>query len=358
MPLEIVRNDICRMQVDAIVNAANDRLAPGGGVCGAIHAAAGPELARACAAIGGCETGDARRTRAFKLPCKYVIHAVGPIWRGGGAGEEELLASCYRRSLELALEANCESIAFPLISSGIYGYPKDAALRVATDTLSRFLLESERELQVYLVVFDRASFQIGEKLRARIAQYIDDRYADAHADSRRRLRAESDAACAPFDFMEKRAHRAGKKARGVCAVPDAQAKPRLEEAIYGCASIEDALARLEEGFSQALLREIDARGMKDTDCYKRANIDRKLFSKIRKDPHYRPKKQTALALAVALRLDLRETNALLKKAGYALSRSSVADVIVEFFIQNGRYDVFEINEALYSFDQPLLGGRA
>lgn len=331
MPIEIVCNDITRMPVDAIVNAANNRLERGGGVCGAIHAAAGPRLQDACRALNGCRTGEAKITRGYDLPAKFVIHAVGPVWQGGTHGEREQLAACYRSSLALARAYGCASVAFPLISSGIYGYPKDEALKVATDTIRDWLIASDdADMLVYLVVFDKDSFRISGKLYAGIAEYISDHYADAHRDARsRRLEEE------PVDWA----------AEPCCmSAPDS-------------ATLEDALGMIDESFSQMLIRKIDEKGMTDPACYKRANIDRKLFSKIRNDVQYRPKKTTALAFAVALRLSLAETQELLLKAGLALSHSDKLDIIVEYFIVRGQYDIFEINDALYRFDQPILGGR-
>lgn len=326
MPLSIVRNDITTMKVDAIVNAANESLLGGGGVDGAVHRAAGPDLLKECRTLGGCKTGEAKLTRGYRLPAKFVIHTVGPIWHGGGHGEREKLVSAYRTSLALALEQGCETVAFPLISAGAYGYPKDQALKVAVDTIGDFLLA--HDMTVYLVIFDRAAYTIGGKLFADIAAYIEDRYADAHTDSRETRRRQVAMASMPM------------------AAPVGAVLPSLDE----------ALGRMDESFSQMLLRKIDERGMTDAQCYKKANIDRKLFSKIRSDVHYRPSKPTAAAFAVALELSLEEARELLGRAGFAFSHASKFDIIVEYFIARQNYNIFEINEALFAFDQSLLGG--
>lgn len=329
MPLEIVRNDITKMKVDAIVNAANETLLGGGGVDGCIHRAAGPELLAECRTLGGCKTGDAKITKAYRLPCQYVIHTVGPVWNGGKCGEREQLASCYRTSLALAKEHCCETVAFPLISSGIFGYPKDQALRVAVDTIGEFLLHND--MTVYIVIFSRTAYQIGSKLFADIAEYVDDHYVDAHTDSRRdRLRRMS--------VLEGRALSAG-----AAAAPMAVGR------------LDSLLAHLDAGFSETLLKLIDRSGKKDSEIYKKANVDRKLFSKIRNNPDYKPSKATAIAFAIALELNLDETRDLVARAGYALSASSKFDVIIEYFIRQKKYDIFEINEALFAFDQSLLG---
>ena len=335
MPLQIIRQDITKMACDAIVNAANGTLLGGGGVDGMIHRAAGPELLAECRTLHGCETGRAKLTKGYRLPAKYVIHTVGPVWRGGGHGERELLASCYRASLELALEHGCGSVAFPLISAGIYGYPRAEALRVAADAISDFLAaHGGPEMTVYLVVYGRNADLISAELRGDVSGFLDEHYVPARV----ALQADADAAlCEPEAYAD------------VCESVQAAYPAPAEE------SLEDALRALDESFSQMLLRKIDERGMKDAECYKRANVDRKLFSKIRGDVHYRPSKATALAFAVALELPIEETRELLMKAGYALSRSSKFDVIVEYFIRRQRYDVFEINETLFSFDQMLLG---
>jgi len=341
MPLEIVRNDITKMEVDAIVNAAKESLLGGGGVDGSIHRAAGPELLAECRTLGGCKTGDAKITGAYRLPCKYVIHTVGPVWNGGKYGEREKLVSCYRRSLALARENKCETVAFPLISSGVFGYPKDQALRVAVDAIGEFLMEND--MTVYIVIFDRSAYQISGKLFSDIAEYIDDNYVAAHRDPyRERLRRMK-----RFEQVKS------------IALEDAEeyfapmARPMACKTVGD--SLDDWLGELDAGYSETLLKLIDRTGKKDSEIYKKANVDRKLFSKIRNNPDYKPSKTTAIAFAIALELDLDETKDFIARAGFALSRSSKFDVIIEYFIKQKNYDIFEINEALFAFDQSLLG---
>ena len=338
MPLEIVRNDITKMKVDAIVNAANQSLLGGGGVDGAIHRAAGSGLLAECRTLGGCNTGKAKITGGYNLPVKYVIHTVGPIYNDGNHGEKRLLESCYRESLALAKEHNCETIAFPLISSGVYGYPKDQALKVAINIISDFLLENE--MTVYIVIFDKAAYKISEKLFSDIAEYIDDNYVDEHTDCRR----ESIRMNAPMAPCVKRKE-ADVEFLEICAC----------KAIVAEDDLDAKLRQIDESFSQMLLRKIDEKGMTDAECYKKANIDRKLFSKIRSDVNYTPSKPTALAFAISLELSLAETEDMLRKAGFALSHSNKFDIIIEYFISKGNYNIFEINEALFAFDQSLLG---
>ena len=331
MPFEIVRNDITKMKVDAIVNTANKSLLGGGGVDGCIHRAAGPELLAECKLLNGCEIGSAKITKGYQLPCMYVIHAVGPRWIDGNHHEKELLESCYTTSLHLSMEYSCKSIAFPLISSGIYGYPKDQALRIAVEQIRKFLLD--HEMMVYLVIFDRKAYEISDKLYSDIATYIDDRYVDEHSDSpslqRVRFR-EFENACLKEE-----------------SVPLSSANQK---------SITDWLEDIDESFSEMLLRKINESGMSDAECYKKANIDRKLFSKIRSDKLYKPSKSTVLAFALALELSLEEMQDMLAKAGFALSHSSKFDLIIEYFVKQGNYNVYEINEALFAFDQSLISG--
>ncbi len=374
MPLYLTHQDITTIHTDAIVNAANESLLGGGGVDGAIHRAAGPELLEECRALGGCRPGEAKRTLGYRLPAKYVIHTVGPRWRGGREGEEETLRACYRNSLLLARESGCESVAFPLISSGIFGYPKEEALDIAQEEFLRFL--QTEDMTVYLILFGREPLD-----RYRFPELR--RLLEA-------LEAEKESAIAP-DFLASAAGRAptdlGSSANmaeerevilpqlrpAPLASPAAprpakekkslisprrkrESLPRAEMVpAQAPQSLEEALAYLDESFSQMLLRKITEKGMTDAECYKKANIDRKLFSKIRSDAHYRPSKPTALAFAAALELPMPEVRELLGKAGFALSRSSEFDVIVEYFFSRGQYDIFRINEALFAFDQTLLG---
>ena len=327
MPFTIVRQDITKMAVDAIVNAANTELQMGGGVCGAIFRAAGArELQAACDKVSPITTGGAAITPGFGLPAKYVIHAAGPVYSFIRREQcREQLRSAYIESLKLALKNGCESIAFPLISSGIYGYPKDEALEVARSSIEEFL--RDHDMEVYLAVFDKSSFQIGKALLGDVDSYIDQHYVDAHVVGRRKL----------LD-VEKTA---------LYQVAAPMTIPAL--------GLDDLIEHLDEPFSDTLLKLIDRKGKTDVEVYKRANMDRKLFSKIRTGKGYTPKKPTILALAIALELTLPETDDLLERAGYALSHASKFDVIVEYFIVNRKYDIFEINEVLFAYDQPLLG---
>ena len=335
MPFQIVRNNIANMPVDAIVNAANNRLQMGSGVCGAIFEAAGPyELQRACDQIGGCATGDAVITPGFNLPAKYVIHAVGPVWQGGGYNEEALLRSAYTRSLEIAQQNGLRSIAFPLISSGVYGYPKSHALQVALSAIQTFLMNSH-DMDVYLVVFDRTAFRLSEKLTGGVESYINEHYVEIveAAQPRRRFQMEE---CMVAS-------------RPMPSAPAPKPARSLEELLS---------RRHEETFSEMLLRLVDEKGFaKDSIVYKRANLERSVFSKLRSNKHYTPSKSTALALCIALELNMDQTKDLLARAGFALSPSNLSDVIVSYFIENQQYDIFEINSALFSYNQPCLGAK-
>ena len=366
MPLILVRKAITAMEVDAIVNAANETLLGGGGVDGAIHAAAGPELKQECRGLGGCRPGEAKLTLGYRLPAKYVIHTVGPRWQGGSAGEEETLRACYRNSLALARGKGCETLAFPLISAGIFGYPKGEALAVAEEEIRRFL--QEEEMTVYLTIFGRGTLDRDRYPELEALLQPPPAFAGqmgmAMADAIPMAAMEADAAPARRERKAKAARPPEKLSR-LRPLKKKEQSFRDEEAAAlsanyptaeaSAGSLEEALAALDESFSRMLLRKITEKGMTDAQCYKKANIDRKLFSKIRSDEHYRPSKPTVLAFAVALELGIGETREMLMKAGFALSRSSEFDVIVEYFIQRGQYDIDRINEALFAFDQTLLG---
>ena len=330
MPFKIIRNDITKMKTDAIVNAANINLQMGGGVCGAIFNAAGPEkLQKECNSIGKINVGEAVITGGYKLDAKYIIHTVGPIWRGGNHNEENLLYSAYKSSLDLALKNNIRSISFPLISSGIYGYPKHEALRIAVSAIGEFLLK--HEMDVYLVVYGKDTVLLSEKIFFKIERYIDDNYIE-----------EKDRRLEDYELQN-------------------DLEILFEESFFGIEhpkkkrKLEDVLKQAEETFSEMLLRLIDEKGMTDIEAYKNANVDRKLFSKIRSKKDYRPSKATAIAFAISLKLNLDETRDLLRRAGYALSPSSKFDLIIRYYIEEGNHDIYEINEALFSFNQMLLG---
>ena len=338
MPFEIVRNDITMMCVDAIVNTANPRPVIGAGTDSRIHEVAGPKLLEARKLIGSIEVGHAAITPAFGLNATYVIHTVGPVWLDGTHDEEMLLRSCYENSLNLAMMHGCQSVAFPFISTGTYGFPKDKALQIAIAAFSEFLME--HEMQIYLVVYDQVSYKLSEKLFQSVASYIDENYIDTwtsetYSESPRRPRRRSNA-----DLYERSA-----------TVCEGVAPPTMKSL-----SLEDMLKTADIGFSEALLKLIDARGKKDAEIYKKANISKQHFSKIRNNPDYKPTKPTAIALALALELSLEETKDLIGRAGYALTNSSKFDLIIQFFIQQKNYNIVEINIALYEFDQSLLGG--
>ena len=346
MPFEIVRNDITKMEVDAIVNSANPRPMVGLGTDSSIHEAAGPELLAERKKIGPIAPGDAAVTPAFGLPAKYVIHTVGPVWQGGDREEEALLRSCYDRSLRLALEHGCRSVAFPLIATHNYGFPKDKALQIAISAFTAFL--TEFEIQIYLVVFDQNAYRLSEKLFQGVATYIDQHYVDVWEQAvygpkgntrEQRMSRQRDMSLYEYPIAA--------KMMPTCAP---SAKPQKK-------SLADILKKTDAGFTEMLLKLIDKTGKKDSEIYKKANISKQHFSKIRNNPAYQPTKATAIALAIALELDMKATKDLIGRAGFALTNSSKFDLIISYFIEQGNYNVMEINLALYEFDQVLLGGK-
>jgi len=322
MPFLIVRNDITNIHADAIVNTANPRAIVGRGADSHIHAKAGPELLAARKKIGDIPVGSAAVTDAYALDAKYVIHAVGPAWQGGVNGEAELLRSCYDNALNLAWKLGCRSVAFPLISAGFYGYPNAAALEIAISAFSAFLMK--HNMRIILTVFNTEAFRLAEQLFDRVESYIDENFI---------LELTEEEYSYPRNYI--------------------QSCPYSEDTVE-LHSIPD-FNDLEDGFSETLLKFIDRSGKKDSEVYKKANIDRKLFSKIKNNPNYQPSKVTVFSFAVGLELDLEDTKKLLASAGFALSRSSRFDLILEFFIKEGNYDMFRINQVLYDFDQTLLG---
>lgn len=355
MPFEIVRNDITNMQVDAVVNTANPRPVIGTGVDAGIHKKAGPDLLVARQRIGSIDFGDAVITPGFGMDAKYVIHTVGPIWEDGNHGEEQILSSCYRKSLEVAKEYECDSIAFPLIATGNYGFPKPLALQIAVREISTFLLENE--MQVYLVVFGKEAFSLSEKLFKSVSSYIDENYIRSKTLDEYGTESVYGSRLETRRIRE-RLKRSNRIHEDICP---SQAIEECFDMSVGAAVPMDSddwghlLKDLDAGFSETLLQLIDRTGKKDSEIYKKANVDRKLFSKIRNNMDYKPSKTTALAFAFALELDINETKDFIGRAGFALSHSSKFDVIVEYFLVNRNYDVFELNEVLFAFDQPLIG---
>lgn len=355
MPLQIIRNDITKVECDAIVNAANSTLLGGGGVDGAIHKVAGRGLLLECMKLGGCKVGQAKITKGYNLACKYVIHTVGPKWKGGNNGEKELLRNCYKNSLALAKENNCESVAFPLISSGIYGYPMNEAFKVAVDMVAEFLMHND--MLVYIVVYNKNALATSSKLFIDIAQYIDDNYVAEHSlyDSRR-LNSSDESMPLPMTRFLPDENLQESAVLEPVWVRSEDTFDSITNFFKSDDSLENVIDKtIDESFSEMLLRLIDERGMKDSECYKKANIDKRLFSKIRSNPDYKPSKPTVLAFCIALELPLVQTNEMLMKAGFALSHSNKFDIIVEYFIKQNNYNIFEINEALFAFDQSLLG---
>ena len=355
MPFVIIRNDITKVKADAIVNTANPRPVVGGGTDSAIYHAAGEELLLAeRKKIGDIEPGQAVNTGAFNLDAKYIIHTVGPAWVDGNHGERETLRSCYAQSLSLAADLLCESIAFPLIATGVYGFPKDEALNIALAEIGGFLLT--HEMKVILVVFDRKALELSERLAGEITEYIDE-----HAVGLLR-KAEYGASIIQRRRMdEERMIAAGR--RRIDAVQPEEDLLELSIAPPSAASfpdvsgksLDEVLGNYEDTFQQRLFKLIDASGMDDVTVYKKANIDRKVFSRIRCKADYTPKKKTAVAFAIALELDMPTMLDLLSRAEIAFSPSNKFDLIVSYFVTNGVYDIYRINAALFKYGQQTLG---
>ena len=340
MPFLMIRNDITKVAADAIVNPANRNLLQGSGTSRAIYQAAGEqELTAACEAIGYCDLGKAVCTPAFRLPAKYIFHAVCPAWQGGLFGEAEQLAGAYHSALELAAEYQCESVAFPLLSSGNYGYPKEQAFRIAVDTITQYVMD--HDLTVYLVLYDRHSLAVSRKLSASVEEYIDDHYVAQNDES--------------YEFDRWRRESAERRRR-----LEEEDAPMLEAAAPPAApmaarSLEHLMDNLGESFTTRLLRLIDERGLKDSTVYKQSNISRQHFSKIQCNRDYNPKKKTVLAFAVGLHLSEDETIDLLQSAGYAFSDGSKRDWIVRYCLEHKIYNINQVNTLLFEYDQEQLG---
>lgn len=354
MPFEIVRNDLTNMKVDVIVNAANPCPIIGYGVDTLVHKKAGSKLLAARKKIGNIAFGDAAITPAFSLDAKYVIHAISPIWQDGTKNEITLLENCYRKSLQLALEHKCESIAFPLLSAGNHGFPKEISLQTAIRVFSSFLMQ--HEMQIYLVVFSQNAVALSEKLFYSVKSYIDDTYIEEVHLEEYGVRNKCD-----VREIELRQLREAMNRRRCDSFKNEcfDSKPKLfpSACSHSEASprkLEDLIKEVEETFSESLIRLIDQKGFTDPYVYKKANIDRKLFSKIKTNKEYKPTKTTCIAFAIALELNLDETRDFIGKAGYALTHSSKFDIIIEYFILKKNYNIFEINEVLFAFEQPLI----
>ena len=341
MPLQIIRQDITKMRVDAIVNTTNEEMIGYSGVDLAIHTIAGAELDAECAKLAPLGLGQAKLSGAYGLPCKYVIHTSGPVWRGGLVGESIILRSCYIESLKLAVKTGCRSVAFPLISSGVYGYPKDQVLKFAIQTITEFLFD--HELTVYLCVFDKESYSFSQKLFSDIQEFINDEYVDEHDEDFYET----------FDGSIDEMPMAKCIQAPMCA--DAMMPRKRETSSAAGKSLREYMKQMDRSFQEMLFDLIDESGMTDVECYKKANVDKRTFSKIKSNKDYKPSKQTVIAFAISLQLDMDTTQELLATAGFTLSRSKVFDKIIRYFIHNGNYDIFEINEALFEFDQVLLG---
>lgn len=342
MPFKIIRNDITKVEADVIVNTANPEPVVGDGTDSAVYQAAGKEsLLEERIKIGKLSPGQAAITPAFDLSAKYIIHTVGPIWKDGKQGEDDILRSCYSNSLLLAEQVNAESIAFPLIATGVYGFPKNEALDIALSEIGKFLLT--HDMEIILVVFDKESFQISEQLMGEIDQYIDEfgikeLYTDEYTernDMYRRRRLLEQAECEVDEEIS------------------AAYTPIIAE--NDDSSLDDILDNTGETFQQCLLRLIRESGVDEVEIYKKANIDRKLFSSIRCKVNYKPKKKTAVALAIALELDMHTMMDLLSRAEIAFSPSNKFDLIISYCVKYGIYDMFKINSILFQYDQPILG---
>ena len=336
MPLSIIRDDITRIKCDAIINPTNEEFFPGGGIDKRVHRVAGEELYEMCSQLGGLEVGKAKITPAYNLPCRFVIHTVGPCWDGGSYGEEEYLKSCYKEALKIVVASKCESVAFPLISSGTYGYPKDQVLSIALEILKEFLLE--HDIMIYLVVFDKTSYELSKDLQDGIASFIDQNYVESEQDC---FEKEYDEICYKACLCESKCM----APRRFGAIDEDFDDDDFDDDFDDVDSI---------SFRETLFEFLDQKGIDEVECYKRANVSRQTWHKIVSDKNYVPKKTTIIALAIAMKLDIEETQVLLETMGFVLSKSIKFDLIIRYCIIKGIYDVYEIDAILFQYDQKTL----
>ena len=376
MSVTFIRGDITKLKVDAIVNAANNELRGGGGVDGAIHAAAGAEQLHAfCKTLGGCPTGEAKLSPGFNLPAKYIIHTVGPVWEGGGFHEKTLLTSCYIRSLELAQQNHCKTVAFPLISAGAYGYPYEDALQIAYDSCQRFLNETKADMDVYIVLYQRgrnytpnlrrqieySEFPDADAFQS-VANYISEHY---HFDAEETAREEIIAVKETIDFDITEEAVMG-SASAMASAQSVQTKEttsffakmkrqNLEDSLpMGRGTSSSSLPSkedfpVEETFTQLVIRYMREKDLTPKEVYTRACIDRKLFSKIISNIYYQPTKNTAVKIALGLQLTPEETDKLLNAAGFALSRSKITDLVISYCISHNQRTVWQVNDILEDY---------
>jgi O-acetyl-ADP-ribose deacetylase len=324
MPFDIIRQDITLMDVDAIVSTVDKYLSIGDGVSQSIFNAAGENYSQEIQRKRTINYDETYVTSGFNLRAKYIFHTQTPNWTGGFADEEDYLVECYERVLNKALELNIQSIAFPLLSSGNHRFPKDRALKIAMSILQKFVLN--HDMQIYLVVYDFTSYYMSLKLAVMVKNYIEDRFGQPENERLRTRRYQNEVVVLNHDMQSRQALR-----------------------------LDDMIRQTHETFSQRLFRYIDERQLTDSEVYRNANIDRRLFSKIRSNHLYQPSKPTVIALAISLKLNLDETKDLLQSAGYALSNAQKFDVIIEFFITKRKYDIYEINQTLFAYELPCLG---
>ena len=347
MPFKIVRNDITKMRCDAIVNTANTKPIIGSGCDYAVYKAAGKRRLSEYREknIGEVPEGDVFLTPGFRLPARYIIHAVSPLYIDGAHGEEEKLRVCYRKSLSLAWEQRCRSIAFPVISTGSFGYPKQEGIRIAADEIQAFL--QNHEMLIYLVVFDARSARYGKRFDKDLQAYIDENYVDAkhheeYSVQTMALRRDlDDESFSPYedDLYEDNLY------EDDLYEEDSDEDSEEENAFTQLheSKLEERMKHLTDSFSEYLLYLIEEKGMTNADVYKRALVDKKTFSKIKNHAEYHPQKMTAMCLCIGAKLNLDETRDLLARAGYALSPCDKTDIIFSYFIENQIYDMIELD---------------